>query len=146
MPTDPRDYMSVEDKNEDGAMAAKQHAEEHPPPREAVESATAFVETIFTDGGGEKADRLVLTQDRPSPRSLGGWSRGPIVDRVARAFARYHAEGESSTVAELRGLIAECLALNPTVSGDMDKVRVWVDVLRRMKSEAARHAPEAEGE
>ena len=41
-------------------------------------------------------------------------------------------------VVEMRGLLAECLALNPAVSGDMEKVRVWSDVARRMKEEANR--------
>lgn len=36
--------------------------------------------------------------------------------------------------ANLRGVIAECLALNPIVSGDMKKVRVWAQVLERMKA------------
>ena len=39
---------------------------------------------------------------------------------------------------ELRGLLAECLALNPVVSGDMEKVRVWADVVRRMREAAGR--------
>lgn len=46
-------------------------------------------------------------------------------------------EAARARVAELRGLIAECLALNPIVSGDMEKVRVWADLLRRMKKEAS---------
>lgn len=41
------------------------------------------------------------------------------------------------TLGELRGLIAECLALNPVVSGDMEKVRVWADVVARMKEAAS---------
>lgn len=45
---------------------------------------------------------------------------------------------------ELRGLIAECLALNPTVTGDMEKVRVWADVVKRMKKAAlGQEAPDA---
>ncbi len=40
---------------------------------------------------------------------------------------------QSDTISELRGLVAEMLALNPFVSGDMEKVRVWADVLKRLK-------------
>lgn len=40
-------------------------------------------------------------------------------------------------VVKMRGLLAECLALNPIVSGDMEKMHVWADVLRRMKKEAS---------
>lgn len=43
---------------------------------------------------------------------------------------------------EVRGLLAECLALNPTVIGDMEKIRVWLDVIARMKAEAALAARE----
>lgn len=38
--------------------------------------------------------------------------------------------------ANLRSLIADCLALNPVVTGDMEKVRVWTDVVRRMQAVA----------
>jgi hypothetical protein len=41
-----------------------------------------FVEALFTAGNGEAAGRLVLWQDS-TQRDLGGWSRGPIKDRVA---------------------------------------------------------------
>lgn len=47
---------------------------------------------------------------------------------------------EKAEVDDLRGLIAECLALHPVVTGDMEKVRVWADVVRRMR-EAARGKP-----
>lgn len=40
------------------------------------------VEDLFTNGFGEKADRLVLTVDGKPPRDLGGWGRGPVRDRM----------------------------------------------------------------
>ena len=35
--------------------------------------------------------------------------------------------------ANARGLVAEMLALNPIVSGDMEKVHVWAGVLSRLR-------------
>ena len=46
-------------------------------------------------------------------------------------------DAANKRIAELEGLMAEFLALNPTVSGDMEKVRVFADVLRSMKEEAS---------
>jgi hypothetical protein len=52
---------------------------------------TALVEQIvdglFTNGFGEKADRLVLTQDgRGSLANLGGWSREAVSQRIIAAL------------------------------------------------------------
>jgi len=54
--------------------------------RKALEIATAIVEDIFTNGAGEKADRLVMVLELEGGRrrDLGGWSRVAIQDRVAR--------------------------------------------------------------
>ena len=41
-----------------------------------------FVEKLFTNGQGEKADRLVLADDGPPKKDLGGWCRGAIVNRI----------------------------------------------------------------
>jgi hypothetical protein len=41
-----------------------------------------FVDGLFTNGSGQKADRLVLTVDLKPPRDLGGWCRGAVVDRI----------------------------------------------------------------
>lgn len=40
-----------------------------------------LLEGLFTNGAGERADRLVLTRDSDGA-DLGGWSRGPIRDRI----------------------------------------------------------------
>lgn len=42
--------------------------------------ATAICDRLFTNGAGEKADRLVL--ELPGKRDGGGWSRGPAWDQI----------------------------------------------------------------
>jgi hypothetical protein len=50
------------------------------------EQIDALVEYLFTDGGGERVDRLVLTQDRALRHlHLGGWCREAVHDAVAKA-------------------------------------------------------------
>ena len=66
-----------------------------------------------------------------------------IFDQVV---ARWPAPSPETVTAELRGLMAECLALNPTVSGDMEKVRVWADVVKRMKAAAGGLPQEVAGQ
>lgn len=46
------------------------------------------VDSLFVNGQGERADRLVLTRDGVPPRDLGGWCPAAIVDRLAAALAR----------------------------------------------------------
>ena len=41
-----------------------------------------IVNDLFINGGGQRADRLVLTDDGPPTRDLGGWSRAAIADRI----------------------------------------------------------------
>jgi hypothetical protein len=45
--------------------------------------ATLIVDDLFQNGTGDKAERLVLTINGPPKRDLGGWSRGPMIDRIA---------------------------------------------------------------
>lgn len=56
-----------------------------------------LVDALFTNGSGEKADRLVLTVDSTPKRDLGGWCRGAVVDRLREALASVPAP-ESGTV------------------------------------------------
>lgn len=44
------------------------------------------VDSLFVNGQGERADRLVLTRDSDPPRDLGGWCKGAIVDRLLAAL------------------------------------------------------------
>lgn len=61
-------------------------------------SAEALVDDLFTNGNGDKADRLVLWRDTvPEIRygascTLGGWSRGPVLDRVEAALRQSRAD------------------------------------------------------
>jgi hypothetical protein len=41
-----------------------------------------IVDDLFTNGSGQRADRLVLTIDGPPTRNLGGWCREAIRDRI----------------------------------------------------------------
>lgn len=48
----------------------------------ARDLAKRIVTALFTNGRGETADRLVLTQDLLPPRNLGGWGRLPTIALV----------------------------------------------------------------
>lgn len=50
-----------------------------------------------------------------------------------RDCAPHGEDQRDAEIAALRALIAECLALNPAVTGDLATVRVWADVVRRMR-------------
>lgn len=62
-----------------------------------------FLEELFTNGQGERADRLVLTDERG--RDLGGWGRHALRDRL-QAFQRVKANTveDESTVLPPPGL------------------------------------------
>lgn len=59
-----------------------------------------LVTELFANGFGDEAARLVLTSE--AGRDLGGWSRGPVLDRVRAAFAPLRAR-----VAELEEDVSE---------------------------------------
>ena len=44
--------------------------------------ARRIAEDLFTNGSCERAQRLVLTIDKPVERNLGGWGFEPAVDRI----------------------------------------------------------------
>ncbi len=48
--------------------------------REAL--AEQITEDLFTNGAGERAERLVLTVDGPPKRDLGGWCERAMADRI----------------------------------------------------------------
>lgn len=50
----------------------------------AVTIAAVITDHLLVNGAGDRADRLVLTVDGPPTRDLGGWSRQPLIDRIAR--------------------------------------------------------------
>lgn len=52
---------------------------------EARRVATLIARDLFTNGGGSRADRLVLVQDG-KPQDLGGWSMQPVIDRITRTL------------------------------------------------------------
>jgi len=45
----------------------------------------AIVEVFFTNGAGQKADRLVLVDS--DGRDLGGWGKKPFADRLRDMLA-----------------------------------------------------------
>jgi hypothetical protein len=49
--------------------------------------AAAIVDTLFQNGSGQQAQRLVLTVDRPTLINLGGWSRAGAKDQIERVIA-----------------------------------------------------------
>lgn len=46
-----------------------------------------ILDRLFTNGAGEKADRLVLTVDGPLRRDLGGWSRAGASAAIVAGLA-----------------------------------------------------------
>lgn len=56
--------------------------------------ATKIAEELFINGSRERAQRLVLTVDTPSPRNLGGWSQRAAADLIAGVL-RKHRVGAS---------------------------------------------------
>ena len=59
---------------------------------EAAQLAARIADRLFTNGGGEKAQRLVLTVDWPSQRNLGGWCKGAVVDQITSVLLDAGAE------------------------------------------------------
>lgn len=60
----------------------------------ARERAERIVEKMFTNGAGQKADRLVLMKQGHRPkddRDLGGWHKAALVDLIA---AEIESEGK----------------------------------------------------
>ena len=53
---------------------------------EARALASEIVETMFRNGRGNEADRLVLVDS--SDRDLGGWGRRPFADRIEPLIQR----------------------------------------------------------
>ncbi len=46
--------------------------------------AETIAQDLFTNGSAERAQRLVLTIDKPVERNLGGLGEGVVADRVER--------------------------------------------------------------
>ena len=46
--------------------------------------AERIAQELFTNGQGQRAQRLVLTIDKPTPRDLGGWAEAAVVDLIER--------------------------------------------------------------
>lgn len=57
--------------------------------------ADQLVESLFVNGAGARADRLVLTMDTTPKQDLGGWSRGAIAEQIREALAARLRAGET---------------------------------------------------
>jgi hypothetical protein len=66
-------------------------------PQWALDRADAFCEYIFTNGSGQKAERLVLSM---GPHDLGGWGRGPLRDRLAALLVEVSEERCAAVAAD----------------------------------------------
>lgn len=53
-----------------------------------MQVAERIARSLFTNGQGQRAQRLVLTVDGPPLRDLGGWCERAVVDRIAEALAQ----------------------------------------------------------
>lgn len=63
------------------------------------EAALEIAESLFTNGSGSKAERLVLWQDT-TQRDLGGWCRAAVADRIDAALARAREEARREALEE----------------------------------------------
>jgi hypothetical protein len=59
-----------------------------PPSSKHRQLAEAIAEDLFVNGCGDVAERLVLTVDSAPKRDLGGWSKGPLTDRIELLLRR----------------------------------------------------------
>jgi hypothetical protein len=53
-------------------------------PEDANRLAKLIVDDLFVNGNNEQGQRLVITDDGPPKRDLGGWSRVAVYHRVAK--------------------------------------------------------------
>lgn len=63
-------------------MSRREHAD-------AYALAEQIAALLFTNGRAERAQRLVLTIDKPVKRDLGGWSERGAVNQIARAIVEF---------------------------------------------------------
>lgn len=56
-------------------------------PRCRHDLAVRLATELFTNGQGERAQRLVLTIDKPTSVNLGGWNYNAAVDLIERLLA-----------------------------------------------------------
>lgn len=70
-----------------------------PPSDIDLDAARACAKSLFMNGSGEKADRLVLWRDSTdhvaflSQKNLGSWGIGPLADRIAAALSAAREQG-----------------------------------------------------
>jgi hypothetical protein len=57
-----------------------------------------IAEHLFTNGDGQRAERLVLTVDGPPKRDLGGWCFAAVVDYLRDQLAALAVEASAGSV------------------------------------------------
>lgn len=72
-------------------------------------SLDALVASLFVNGGGQIAERLVLTD--ATGRDLGGWCRGAIRDRIEAFAARVDRDAREECAKVCDADRIECLAI-----------------------------------
>jgi hypothetical protein len=56
--------------------------------RRQRDQAEQIARDLFTNGQGERAERLVLTVDGPPAKNLGGWSEAAVIERIEQMLER----------------------------------------------------------
>lgn len=74
------------------------------PPGDRREGADSLVADLFTNGCGQAALRLVLTD--MGGRDLGGWCRGAVRDRIEPALSRARREGAAEALERMSDQLA----------------------------------------
>jgi hypothetical protein len=57
--------------------------------RRRRDQAEQIARDLFTNGQGERAERLVLTVDGPPAENLGGWSETAMIERIEQTLERF---------------------------------------------------------
>lgn len=73
--------------------------------------AIRIVDRLFTNGAGERAQRLTLTVDRPRYRDLGGWGELAAIDQVQQVLDSVCSEPRSEQEAELLAVVRDFVSL-----------------------------------
>lgn len=90
----------------------------------------AILDRLFTNGQGERADRLVLAQDLATPdepkyKDLGGWSRAAVRQILVRALAEAPLPVHRADMSYVRSIAARAIA--GTTSGYLPSLRAIID-------------------
>jgi hypothetical protein len=91
-----------------GEMSTPKLDRDSPPARMTRRQLAEYIAaSLFVNGAGQYADRLILAVDGPPSRDLGGWCLKAVADRIELALRGVEIEPESALRAEVQRLRVE---------------------------------------